>query len=287
MAEVDLDVGGQGIRAELVALVERHGADAVSSAMLGLLQESLASESDEHALVQMLQRNARDASALVDALASIHDVDGAVQALRENAEHISDFFERFLDLIEDAPPEAAVRAAELLDAITDMQSLSQTIARVSREARYLDVAQATPCALHEVLDVGVRMYARRSPVPVVLEPPPRVTVRAPAHAMLRVLLNLLGNARESTEASGFDGRTIQVRSWASTTTAFVSVTDEGVGFKEADQDALMKPFQSTKVGSSGLGLSAVQRLVHGWGGTLRFESEEGRGSTITFGVPLP
>ena len=37
---------------------------------------------------------------------------------------------------------------------------------------------------------------------------------------------------------------------------------------------------------SGLGLFLVKSLVEGWGGKIWFESEEGKGATFFFTIPL-
>ena len=67
------------------------------------------------------------------------------------------------------------------------------------------------------------------------------------------------------------------------------VQDRGIGIPEMDQTRLFGPFQrAANVGSipgTGLGLAIVKRSVDLHGGTITFESEEGRGTTFTITLP--
>jgi len=72
----------------------------------------------------------------------------------------------------------------------------------------------------------------------------------------------------------------------------ISVTDTGIGIKAEDVGKLFIPFSQIDTGlarnheGTGLGLSICGKLLEMLGGTIRVESEWGKGSTFTFTLPL-
>lgn len=102
-----------------------------------------------------------------------------------------------------------------------------------------------------------------------------------------VLLNLLSNAGRFTERGG-----VQVRARIEGQEAIVSVADTGPGIAAEDQGQLFQPFHQVdgslrrRHGGSGLGLSISKRFVELHGGSIWLESEVGRGTTISFRLPI-
>jgi PAS domain S-box-containing protein len=72
----------------------------------------------------------------------------------------------------------------------------------------------------------------------------------------------------------------------------ISVADTGIGIKHEDMDKLFKPFSQVEsvytktYEGTGLGLALTKRLVEFLGGTIRVESELGKGSVFTFTIPV-
>jgi two-component system phosphate regulon sensor histidine kinase PhoR len=72
----------------------------------------------------------------------------------------------------------------------------------------------------------------------------------------------------------------------------VAVRDEGIGIPSADIERVFERFYKVDkarrhgLGGTGLGLSIARHIIAGHGGRLWVDSEEGRGSTFTFSVPL-
>jgi PAS domain S-box-containing protein len=67
------------------------------------------------------------------------------------------------------------------------------------------------------------------------------------------------------------------------------VQDQGIGIPEADQQRLFETFHrainARQFPGTGLGLAIVKQSVELHGGTITFESEEGRGTTFTVSIP--
>jgi len=107
----------------------------------------------------------------------------------------------------------------------------------------------------------------------------------------QVFLNLLSNAVKFTNTGGIR---VDVSLTGETKSAqlLISVTDTGIGISVNKQDTIFEPFiqadnSTTKeYGGTGLGLSLSKRIVELLGGKIWFESEEGKGSTFSFSIPV-
>ena len=66
----------------------------------------------------------------------------------------------------------------------------------------------------------------------------------------------------------------------------LSVTDNGCGMSEDFlKDSLFRPFQSTKKSGLGIGMFQSRMIVEAHGGSIRVESETGKGSTFQVNLP--
>jgi len=68
----------------------------------------------------------------------------------------------------------------------------------------------------------------------------------------------------------------------------ITFEDTGCGIAEKDIDRVFEPFFSTKkeIKGVGLGLSTSYATIEGYGGKISVESEEGKGSTFIFDLPI-
>ena len=102
-------------------------------------------------------------------------------------------------------------------------------------------------------------------------------------ALLQTLLqNLLDNARKAADSGQV------VLSGKSTEGGYrVTVADQGRGIPEGELNKITEPFymvdksRSRAEGGAGLGLALCKQIAALHGGELRFESREGRGTTVT------
>ncbi len=98
-----------------------------------------------------------------------------------------------------------------------------------------------------------------------------------------VVTNLVLNARD---ALGPGGR-IHVRTEQVGGSVVLTVMDNGCGMSEGFlDDCLFRPFQSTKKEGLGIGMFQSRLIVEAHGGSIRVESEVGKGSTFQVSLPV-
>ena len=104
----------------------------------------------------------------------------------------------------------------------------------------------------------------------------------------QVLLNLVSNAVKFTPTGG---RIRVSASLALSGETIISVVDTGIGMAAEDIPRALQPFGqidnslARPHGGTGLGLPLAQRLVELHGGTMRLDSELGKGTTVTIVLP--
>ena len=119
-------------------------------------------------------------------------------------------------------------------------------------------------------------------------------IRADIAQIEQVLVNLAVNARDAMPGGGrlaFTTTRItadeEPGSEPGTHHVELSVSDTGAGIATEDRDRIFEPFFTTKpVGKgSGLGLASVYGIVQQSGGTIKFDTEEDRGTIFTLRFP--
>ncbi|MEV4347589.1 GAF domain-containing sensor histidine kinase [Actinoplanes sp. NPDC049596] len=122
---------------------------------------------------------------------------------------------------------------------------------------------------------------------VVADAPLPVMVRADEERLGQVLERLMLNAVKFTPR----GR-ITVRAYARGDQAVLEVRDTGIGMDAEECARVLAPFRRAaaaeryEVQGAGLGLSIVKAIVDAHAGTVRIESEPGRGTAIIVTLPI-
>jgi signal transduction histidine kinase len=97
----------------------------------------------------------------------------------------------------------------------------------------------------------------------------------------RALSNLVNNAVQAMPSGG----QLAVRAYCKDIRVFISVEDSGEGVPDEIKPKLFEPMFTTKAKGQRLGLAVAKRLVEALGGTIRFESEKGKGTKFTIELP--
>jgi len=113
-------------------------------------------------------------------------------------------------------------------------------------------------------------------------------LKADMRACKQMVLNLMTNAIKFTEPGG---RVTIATRCAPDGNVEIVVSDTGIGMERAEIEIAMQPFRQIDSGlarrqeGTGLGLPLVKALAELHGGSLRIESEPGKGTTATIRFP--
>jgi signal transduction histidine kinase len=98
----------------------------------------------------------------------------------------------------------------------------------------------------------------------------------------QALLNLMINAVQAVDSGG----ELLIKVAAEDARAIVEVIDTGRGIPPDEMEKVFQVYYSTKKGGTGLGLPTTRRIVGEHGGTIRLESEPGKGTRFVIALPL-
>lgn len=97
----------------------------------------------------------------------------------------------------------------------------------------------------------------------------------------QALLNLMLNAEQAMP----EGGTLTLIGRSEVEKVYLDVIDTGAGITPEVMVKLFQPFHTTKPDGSGLGLATTRKIVIAHGGTIEAQSEPGRGTKFTIGIP--
>jgi two-component system nitrogen regulation sensor histidine kinase NtrY len=113
-----------------------------------------------------------------------------------------------------------------------------------------------------------------------------LTLRVDRSAMKRAFGNLISNSVDAMDGAGEIEIRADLVKAADSRYCRLSVRDTGRGIPSSVGDRVFVPYFTTKPAGTGLGLSIVERIIADHGGAIRFESEEGAGTTFFVDLPL-
>jgi len=124
----------------------------------------------------------------------------------------------------------------------------------------------------------------------IIYPEKPIFIRGDRNRLKQILLNLIGNSIKFTHKGGV---TVKAEVFEEKGHCQFSVIDTGIGISKEKQAKLFQKFvqadgtTTRKYGGTGLGLAITKSLVEMMGGVIELFSEgEGKGTTVTFTIPL-
>ncbi|MCC7527116.1 MAG: PAS domain S-box protein [Candidatus Melainabacteria bacterium] len=145
--------------------------------------------------------------------------------------------------------------------------------------------------ISDIITPSINMVAnavKQKKIQLKLETQVDPIVRADKERMIQVLINLIANAiKFSPEDSN-----LTVSTEINDKFALVKVKDEGRGVPESMRTSIFERFKQVNKSDSkgrkgsGLGLAISKAIVELHGGRIAVESEEGKGSTFHFSLPI-
>ena len=219
-----------------------------------------------------------------------HELRTPLTAIRGNTAMILEYF---ADTIKDPQLKSMIddihkSSIRLISIVNDFLNIS----RLEQQRMVYDLKQTD---LDNVIKTTVGEY-KVSGIPEHLSinylPPqtPLPLVNADVDKVRQVLVNFLGNAIKFTHEGG-----VSISTEANDKFVRVLISDTGVGISPTQQNLLFHKFQQAgeslftrdTAGGSGLGLYISKLMTEGMGGETKLErSEEGKGSTFSFTLPI-
>jgi PAS domain S-box-containing protein len=97
----------------------------------------------------------------------------------------------------------------------------------------------------------------------------------------RIMYNLVTNSIQAMPKGG----KLTIHAFKDANDFVLTVKDSGVGIPEKVRSKLFTPMFTTKSKGQGFGLAVIKRMTEASGGTVAFESEEGKGTTFIVRLP--
>jgi len=113
--------------------------------------------------------------------------------------------------------------------------------------------------------------------------PSSLTSEIDRNMMEQVLINLVRNAVEAFPA-GREGKIEVIATKGSDDVVLIQVNDNGEGIPPEILDQVFIPFYTTKEKGSGIGLSLSRRIVNLHGGSVKMDSEPGKGTRVNINL---
>jgi two-component system, OmpR family, phosphate regulon sensor histidine kinase PhoR len=187
-------------------------------------------------------------------------------------------------------PEAGRRFAERIGREAErLEVLARDLLDLSRVERgTLDVEPVDLVGLAKEVADGYTDLAEERRVRLHTELQPQLSLRGDRAQLGLLVSNLLDNALRHTPAKG----TVHVRLEAAEGRAVIQVADTGEGIPAGELSRVFERFyrvdkaRARQTGGTGLGLAIVRHVAEAHGGTVRVDSELGRGSSFTVSLPL-
>ncbi len=169
--------------------------------------------------------------------------------------------------------------------IREVDNLNAMLAHFREFAR-LPVPRPESCRLREVADEAAAIYGNASVAIDTTRVGEGSVVTADRSQLKQLFANLFQNAIQAMP----DGGRISVASAEVSKEGQrfcrVQVRDSGSGISEEIRDLIFRPYFTTKKLGAGLGLTIVERIVFDHGGTIRFDTQAGVGTTFIIDLPL-
>ncbi len=169
---------------------------------------------------------------------------------------------------------------------SEAQRLQEIVEGFLSFSRGLDDLSIGPTKPYDIAhELSLLLETRAADAGVILEVrgSRELSLNADDKKLRQALLNLVLNAMQASTP----GTTVslEIAKSCADGAAVIRVMDRGAGMGPEILDRIRKPYYTTKEGGSGLGIAVARGIIEQHGGSLRFESTTGRGTTATVVLP--
>lgn len=179
-------------------------------------------------------------------------------------------------------------AENVLQASTRMIAMLNSLLsffRLESGKERMNIAPFRLQGVADSLEAEFRPMAENKDLKLIVGNDADVILMGDRERIMQISDNLLSNAIKYTQSGS-----VYFRSSYNGKTLFITVEDTGNGMSEEEQQRVFGEFERLSNAATqdgfGLGLSIVKRIVDMMHGTIRLESEKGRGCRFTVGIPM-
>ena len=208
----------------------------------------------------------------------IHEIKNHLSTLGLNLQLLAEDF---------AQPESQ-RERRALERIQRLQGECHRLVEVSNDfLRFARVQtlDLSPAELSQVVEEIVDFFsptARQAHIKInAYVPSDLPVVRLDRDMFKQALLNIMLNAEQAMPQGG----ELTVQASAQGDEVILNLIDTGKGISADHLAKIFRPFFSTKPGGTGLGLPTTRKIVAAHGGTIRVQSDVGRGTQFSIHLP--
>ncbi len=158
--------------------------------------------------------------------------------------------------------------------VQDLKSFSRVDDNITQECDINNCLESAVNIAWNELKYKTTVTKDLKPLPIISGYPQKLS---------QVFVNLLVNAAHAIEKKG----EVIIKSWQQDRQIYVAISDTGCGIPPENIKQIFDPFFTTKeVGKgTGLGMSIASGIIEKHGGKISVQSEVGKGTTFTIGLP--
>jgi len=215
-----------------------------------------------------------------------HEINNPLAIINFEGQILSDM-EKTSDMASAFREQLLKSLARISNQVKRCKRLTHSLLKFSRQTEAV-ISDINLNTLIEEVVTLVEREASSSGVQLIVEPESGLpAIRADGSQLQQVFLNLLTNAIDAHQQTGYGSVRIKTKNSRESQGVEVVVSDTGSGIPREIIDKIFDPFFTTKpVGKgTGLGLSICYGIVRKLGGQLSVESEVGKGSVFTVFLP--
>ncbi len=206
-----------------------------------------------------------------------HEIKNPLTPIQLSAEHVLKVYE---DKRGDLDKTLKESMSYIISEVENLRRIAQEFMEIARDT----TVSKEPVDLRDLLEEVLRPYRRllseRIRFTVVAEGTD-FRARGDGAKLKTAFRNVIANAIEAISQQGEVAVTIGRRGpWYT-----IAVRDSGPGMSKETAARIFELYFSTKDAGTGLGLPITKKIVEEHGGTIRIDSEPGRGTTVTIELP--
>ncbi len=189
----------------------------------------------------------------------------------------------FVQLVEKDLNEKSKEYMQLV--LTELERAEKIITDYLQLAKRYPVEQSIISVTDLLKNVYTIMhsYTNINGVSLQLEIGEEMYIAGDQNKMKQVLLNIIKNATEAIQRG--EG-VIMVRSYHSNRMAVIEVEDNGIGMTQQELMRIGEAFYTNKETGTGLGVMVTKSIIQEHRGTLLYNSERNKGTTVTIRIPI-